>query len=735
MPTASDAVLAALDSLDPDDRARAVEVVVFGPEALVPVDSVIRLWGRTADLPASESQLLCARLVDLGLLVGVAPDTIAVPIAVISRVGGGVRRAELHRALVDAHRDLVPSTGGRSRWTDLDPAHDHWWRFLPGHLDQAGLLDERIALFDDPRWLVDALGRRGPDGAATELDESSERSHHEIAESVREEAHVLTPLDPPGSVAATLAARLGPEDDDTGGLRERLLAGIDGPHLVRVGPPSATEPQALRVLDDPGHEPGMLVVAIAVAPDGSWLAALDDATVRVWDPATGRLLRRIPGLYTTEVDLTVRRGARLVRRIPGVDDRYVRPSFTTPPDGSVLAVAHHRRVELIDPTGGTVHTELTGFGTWSSAGIDVVHAPDGSWFAVAGSASVEVWDRARGVVLAELDGRPADVGNATVVAPDGSWIATSQVITGDEDEEPPCTVRIWDPGTGEVLHTLPDDDGRVCALGVAPDGSWLVTVGERVQIWDPLTGALRHTVDGPGCLDVLGGPVAVAPDGSSFAYTGEGEEDATVVVAQPDGRVRHTFDIDTIVQEMRYTPDGTRIAVDGQWHGGDDQVRMWDPVTGEDRGSVPGGAPFALAPDGTWIATTWHPDPRRALVLGVWSLRPVPAPEPVAAPDGTWVASADAGGAVVVRDAADGPARHVLHGHSGPVTALAAVAGDRLASCGTDGTVRVWDPVAGRVVAALRVGVPLSDLTVDGDRLVVVGAGETHAFVLVEGPA
>jgi WD40 repeat protein len=68
------------------------------------------------------------------------------------------------------------------------------------------------------------------------------------------------------------------------------------------------------------------------------------------------------------------------------------------------------------------------------------------------------------------------------VAPDGSWLATASA-----DGE----LRIWDPITGTLRHTLTGHTRRVYALGVAPDGSWLATASweREVRIWDPITGA------------------------------------------------------------------------------------------------------------------------------------------------------------------------------------------------------------------------------------------------------
>jgi WD40 repeat protein len=92
---------------------------------------------------------------------------------------------------------------------------------------------------------------------------------------------VLTPLQPPGSLAATLATRLS-GDRSTTTITDQLLAGLTGPYLRAIAPlPDLPHPALSRVLT--GHTGA--VSALVVAPDGSWLASAD-GQVRVWDPTT-----------------------------------------------------------------------------------------------------------------------------------------------------------------------------------------------------------------------------------------------------------------------------------------------------------------------------------------------------------------------------------------------------------------------------------------------------------------
>jgi WD40 repeat protein len=49
-------------------------------------------------------------------------------------------------------------------------------------------------------------------------------------------------------------------------------------------------------------------------------------------------------------------------------------------------------------------------------------------------------------------------------------------------------VRMWDPRTGQLLHTLIGDTSGVRAFAIGRDGAWLASAGGysegMVQVWD-----------------------------------------------------------------------------------------------------------------------------------------------------------------------------------------------------------------------------------------------------------
>ena len=203
------------------------------------------------------------------------------------------RRAELDRSLVDAHRSLVPATSeGQSAWWEAPAEERYLWDWLPSHLWGAGLNDELEATIKHPGWLVGKLDHVGPAGLETDLSLASDPASATLQQVIRQNAPVLAPLDPPGSLTGVLLSRL-PDDPILATVRERLRGALPRPCLQAVAPlPDLPHPALRRTLT--GHTG--IVEAVAIAPDGSWLATAGwDDTVRIWDPVTGTQRHTLTG--------------------------------------------------------------------------------------------------------------------------------------------------------------------------------------------------------------------------------------------------------------------------------------------------------------------------------------------------------------------------------------------------------------------------------------------------------
>jgi WD40 repeat protein len=698
-----------LNRLTTDQRARYLEMAVFGEDVAIPGSVLAQYWNNTGGWTAFHTRRFCQRLADLALVSDYRQDLDRVVLHDVIRSylreRTHHRRGELDRLLIDAHRSLVPNDGGITAWWQLPKGQTYLWEWLPTHLRRAELDQELRACLHHPRWLVGKLEHVGPAGLEADLALADDPLSRALGTAVQLNAHVLGPLQPPGSLAATLATRLA-GDGPIRAIAEQLIAELPGPHLRALAAlpdlPNSAPSQTLT-----GHTSGVL--ALAVAPNGSWLASAGDGgEVLIWDLATGTVRHVLTG-HTGAVH-----------------------ALAIAPNGSWLAsAASDRQVRIWDPTTGTAQHVFVGH---TDRVLALVVAPDGSWLASAGSdRKVRIWDPATGTARYILIGHTSPV-RALVMAPDGSWLASA----GDDGE-----VRIWDPDNGTVRRILTGHTSEVWALGVAPDGSWLGSSGEdgEVRIWDLATGSSHHMLTGHAVRTLV-----VAPDGSWLASAGSDPEvriwDPTTGTvrctltghiswvwvlrtfgADPDGPWLASADRGGDVRIWDPTNGGTRhtltghtsrvlaleAAPDGSWlvsAAEDGEIRIWDAATGAARHIFPGHTSrvwaLAAGPDGSWLASAgyggevriWDPTtgtPRRTLTghtSTVWAL--------AADPDGSWLASGGYGGDVRMWDPTTGAARHILAGHTNRISGLvAAPDGSWLASADSGGEVRIWDTATG----------------------------------------
>ena len=686
-----------LSRLTAEQWARYLELAVFGEDVAIPGLVLALYWKATGGWSQFQSRRFCQRLAELALISDYRYDPEQVVLHDVIRAylreQTHHRRAELDRALIDAHRGLVADEGQTSAWWQLPVEQTYLWSWLPVHLRGAGLEQELRACLHHPGWLVGKLENDGPAGLEADLNLSDDPLSRALGNAVRQNAHVLGRLDPPGSLAATLATRLS-RDGPTAVTAEELAAGLNMPHLRAITAlPDLPHPALSRVLigqTSPvvaldgscwlasageggkvqvwdlatgttrhtltGHTD--LIQALAVAPDGSWLASAgNDREVQVWDLATGTARDTLTG----HTDLI--------------------QALAVAPDGSWLASASNDEVRVWELATGVRNT-LTGHHTGRVNTL--VLAPDGSWLASASNDEVRVWELATGV-RNTLTGHTHRV-EALAVAPDGSWLASADSDYGGE-------IRVWDLATGTAHPTLTGHTNRVWALAVAPDGSWLASAdySGEIRIWDLATGTARHTLTG---LTSRANTLVVAPDDScpASAYGPKWEiDDEDAVVSVIDNY--HSLGRSALA----VAPDGSWLATAPVYSvvGRGWDVRIWDLATGtaryalEHTGAV---SALAVAPDGSWLASASNDEVR------VWDL-------------------------------ATGTARHTLSGHTGLIQALAvAPDGSWLASAGRDGKIRMWDPTTGEPLTSLRVAGSLFHLLVASTT--IVAAGEHGLYVL-----
>jgi hypothetical protein len=228
-----------LSRLTDQQRDRYLELAVFAEDMEIPGPVLTRYWTTTSGWSAFQSRRYCQRLAELALVSDYRqdPDRLVLHdvIRAYLREQTHHRRRELNRALIDAHRNLVPEEGTISAWWHLSTEQTYLWTWLPTHLRDAGLEQELRACLHHPSWLVRKLEQVGPAGLETDLALSHDPVSRALGTAVRQNAHVLGPLHPSGSLAATFATRLS-EDGPTTAIAKQLVAGLMRvPSLVTIG--------------------------------------------------------------------------------------------------------------------------------------------------------------------------------------------------------------------------------------------------------------------------------------------------------------------------------------------------------------------------------------------------------------------------------------------------------------------------------------------------------------------
>jgi hypothetical protein len=275
----------------------------------------------------------------------------------------------------------------------------------------------------------------------------------------------------------------------------KLLATAGSGDRVRLWEP-ATGKLLPRALTDEGK-----VTALAIAPNGKWLASANDAgSIGLWDLATDKVLRRIEGSGTVRTLLFT------------ADGKYVVAAST---DGTVRRWETATTREVGEPI-GTGET-LRPFRQVDALGPGLAVSPDGKLMAVsAADGSLQLLDVKTGeqVRLWTLGSRPislsfaADGRTLAGGRSDGTvqlWeVATGleRAVFGSQGVQPVLTlsadgrylaladgekdIRVRDLAAGKDVRTLTGHEGPATRLEFSRDGRHLVTAGKDgvALVWD-----------------------------------------------------------------------------------------------------------------------------------------------------------------------------------------------------------------------------------------------------------
>lgn len=211
-------------------------------------------------------------------------------------------------------------------------------------------------------------------------------------------------------------------------------------------------PAQIEVVANQGHARSVLSADFS-STGRLVLSGGEDGAVKLWDVASGRLIRTFEG----------------------------REGLFSPDGQRVLTGGYGAQLKLIDAaTGKTIRAFE---GTASYYNDSIAFSPNGQLVLSGNEEQLRLWDVATGKLM-----RTVDAGAVAVsFSPDGRL-----ALSGGG------TVRLWDVATGGLVRSFEVDRARIMSVAFSPDGRTILA-GSRegvTRLWDVSSGELLRSFEG-----------------------------------------------------------------------------------------------------------------------------------------------------------------------------------------------------------------------------------------------
>ena len=315
-----------------------------------------------------------------------------------------------------------------------------------------------------------------------------------------------------------------------------------------------TPPKAYRV--------AIPITAVAYSPDGKTLASSGYHEVLLWNPADGKLLRRITNVAERVYDLEFSKDGKTLAVAAGTPGQTGEAKLFNVADGKLLG----------------------DFVTTNDSVFAVAFSPDNKLLAAAGAdRAIRVFDIAAKKQLVQIEDH-ADWVLGIAWSPDGKKLAsasrdkTSKVFDMSPRKLDPNAVALGTESknvlSGESLATFNSHGQPVHDVAFSPDGKSIITCGadKQIRVWNPANGKQVRAIKGFGdkVFDI-----AVAKDGRVFSSSAD--KTARVHTFANGKAVRTLAGNSDWVYSVAHNPAGNQIAT-GSYNG---EVHIFNAVDGK----------------------------------------------------------------------------------------------------------------------------------------------------------
>jgi len=467
----------------------------------------------------------------------------------------------------------------------------------------------------------------------------------------------------------------------------------------RGGDLEKVEAQEVAVYPQLGHSKG--IYSVAFSSDGKQvLSGSNDQTIRLWDAASGRVIKTFFGHTDTVLSVALS------------------PDNTKALSGSN---SMDNSVKLWDVASGRVIRTYDNDYRFCNGVWAVAFSPDGTKIVFASGTNdytIRMCDVATGNEIKKFSGHTDDV-NSVAFSPDGK-----QLLTGSHD----YTIKLWDVASGNEIKTFKGHSYDVNSVAFSPDGKQIISGSDdkTIKLWDVASGKEIRTFTGHA-YEVKS--VAFSSNGKQV-FSGSTDKTAKLWDIA-SGKVIRTFSGHTeYIMSVALSPDGKQ-AVSGSY---DDTVKLWDVASGREirtlTGHTAGFYSVAFSKDGKQ-ALTYSGDN----TFKLWDMATGRESRSFKghtskvntfafSPDGKFVISGSEDKTVKLWDITNGKVIKTFSGHTSAINSVAFSPDGKQILSGSSKEVKLWDITSGSEIKTISGGVHSVLFSPDGKQI-LLGSDKT----------